>query len=305
MVQAAQDVHQRGLARARGAHQGHHLASTNGERDAPQHRDFHFAQVVRLADVFKPDQFHVGNSREATLVPEAVCCPWEVWARTDCSSFLHRGGVSLRPPRLPCLARPTTTCIPSLHAAAADLGHRSIAGAGRNLTGRTRPPIGLNPEAAAVLGARGLAGGSRLACRRVDLRRLRLPTQRRIGRQQYMGPLVHLKLDVRRQIRQQLAVGIVGRHDDRVRDDVLRHRGVHADLRHFAAKRCARMGIDRESRRHVHVDAADVGLVDRGPHLHPPQVLGDEEQTGGVETGDDRLADVHAAIEDRCPGPAT
>ena len=59
MVQAAQDVHQRGLAGTRGAHQRHHLASVNGKRDAPQHRDFHFAQVIRFVDVFKPDQFHV------------------------------------------------------------------------------------------------------------------------------------------------------------------------------------------------------------------------------------------------------
>ena len=43
---------------------------------------------------------------------------------------------------------------------------------------------------------------------------------------------------------------------------------------------------------------ADVGLVDRHPDLHPRQVLGDQEQAGGVEAGDDRLADVHAAVDD-------
>ena len=59
MVQAPEDVHQRGLARTRGAHQRHHLAATNGKRDAPQHRDIHFAQAVGLVDVFKSYQFHV------------------------------------------------------------------------------------------------------------------------------------------------------------------------------------------------------------------------------------------------------
>ena len=36
-----------------------YLAPTDGERNAPQHRDFHFAQVISLVDVFKSYQFHV------------------------------------------------------------------------------------------------------------------------------------------------------------------------------------------------------------------------------------------------------
>ena len=45
-------------------------------------------------------------------------------------------------------------------------------------------------------------------------------------------------------------------------------------------------------------DAADVGLVDRHPDLHALEVLGDQEQAGGVQAGHDGLADVDAAVDD-------
>ena len=57
-VEAAEDVHQRGLAGARGAHQRDHLAAGDGQRDALEHRDVDFAQVIGLGDVFEPNQFH-------------------------------------------------------------------------------------------------------------------------------------------------------------------------------------------------------------------------------------------------------
>ena len=57
-VEAAQDVHQRGLAGAGGAHQRHHLAAIDRERDALEHRDVDLAQVIGLGDVFQPDEFH-------------------------------------------------------------------------------------------------------------------------------------------------------------------------------------------------------------------------------------------------------
>ena len=47
------------------------------------------------------------------------------------------------------------------------------------------------------------------------------------------------------------------------------------------------------------VDLADVGLVHRRPHLHPVQVLGDQEQAGGVERRLHGLAEGHAAVDDR------
>ncbi len=58
VVQAAEDVHQRGLAGAGCAHQGHHLAAGNRKRDAAQHRHVDFAQMIRLVDVFESNQFH-------------------------------------------------------------------------------------------------------------------------------------------------------------------------------------------------------------------------------------------------------
>ena len=55
-VEAAQDVHERGLAGARGTHQGDHFAAVDRERDALQHRHVHFAEVVGLGDIFQVDQ---------------------------------------------------------------------------------------------------------------------------------------------------------------------------------------------------------------------------------------------------------
>ena len=61
-VEAAEDVHQRGLAGAGGAHQRHHLARLDRQRDAVEHRDVDFAQVIGLRDVFQPDEFHGTSS---------------------------------------------------------------------------------------------------------------------------------------------------------------------------------------------------------------------------------------------------
>ena len=46
------------------------------------------------------------------------------------------------------------------------------------------------------------------------------------------------------------------------------------------------------------MNAADVRFVDGNPDLHAREVLGDEKQAGGVEAGNDRFADGHAAIND-------
>ena len=45
-------------------------------------------------------------------------------------------------------------------------------------------------------------------------------------------------------------------------------------------------------------DVVHVRLVDRDPHLHARQVLGDQEQAGGVQARHDRLPDVHPAVDD-------
>ena len=55
-VEAAQDVHERGLAGTGGPHQGHHFAAGNGKGNAFEHGHVHFAEVVGLGDVFEPNK---------------------------------------------------------------------------------------------------------------------------------------------------------------------------------------------------------------------------------------------------------
>ncbi len=54
-VEATDDVHQRGLARAGGAHDGDILALPDDEVDAPQRIDLDLSQVVDLVDPLGPD----------------------------------------------------------------------------------------------------------------------------------------------------------------------------------------------------------------------------------------------------------
>src|SRR5438067_125456 len=63
-IQAAEDVHQRAFPRSRSAHQGHHFAALDRERDPIQYRNIDFAQVISLTDIVEADEFHRG-----TLLP--------------------------------------------------------------------------------------------------------------------------------------------------------------------------------------------------------------------------------------------
>ena len=63
-VEAAEDVHQRALARAAGAHQRDELAALDRQRDALEHGHVDLAEVVGLGDVVEPDQVHRVESLE-------------------------------------------------------------------------------------------------------------------------------------------------------------------------------------------------------------------------------------------------
>ena len=54
-VEAAEQIHQRGLARAAGAHQGHEFAALDFERNAPHGVDGHLAGVVDLVEILDLD----------------------------------------------------------------------------------------------------------------------------------------------------------------------------------------------------------------------------------------------------------
>ena len=61
-VEAAQDVHERGLAGAGGPHQGHHFAAGDAQGNAFEHGHVHFAKVVGLGDILQADEL-AGDGR--------------------------------------------------------------------------------------------------------------------------------------------------------------------------------------------------------------------------------------------------
>ena len=71
-----------------------------------------------------------------------------------------------------------------------------------------------------------------------------------------------------------------------------------AHLAHIALKRLTGEGIDREAGFLPAADAAHVGLVDAGVHLHVGQVLGNHKHLGGLQAGGHGLALLHRAFDD-------
>src|SRR5688500_10572246 len=92
-VEAAEDVHERGLARARGAHDGDELAGADVEVDAVQHLDLELAVLERLRNPFQLD--HRRGPIFGMRAAEA--------ARAPCGA---RSPVSTRSPG----SRPASTC---------------------------------------------------------------------------------------------------------------------------------------------------------------------------------------------------
>ncbi len=103
-VQAAEDVHQRGLARARGAHDGDELAGVDLQRHVVQHLHRQLAAAVGLGHRLEPDQRLAGRRRgggrgahmnAAVIFGRALGGPL---AAGRCGTF--------------CWRVPTTTCSP-------------------------------------------------------------------------------------------------------------------------------------------------------------------------------------------------
>jgi hypothetical protein len=57
-IQAAENIHQRALARTAGSHQRHQLPLANGQGDTFKHLQIHLSQVVGLANLAQFKQFH-------------------------------------------------------------------------------------------------------------------------------------------------------------------------------------------------------------------------------------------------------
>ncbi len=109
--------------------------------------------------------------------------------------------------------------------------------------------------------------------------------------------LLDLELHGRRDVGQHFAVGVLGRgrivgndyHG--VGHHVLRALRVQPDLLHHAFEDLAAISVDGKRDGKSGVDAANVGLVDLGPDLHPSQVFGEQEQARGAHRANDGLPD--------------
>jgi hypothetical protein len=93
-------------------------------------------------------------------------------------------------------------------------------------------------------------------------------------------------------------ITIVHRDDHVIGDDVLDADGGIPHLCDSPFEELFGIGVHAEVRLLAFGHAADIGLADVGVDLHLGQVLGDDEQSRRLETGGDRLADIHVARHD-------
>ena len=101
-VQAAQDVHQRALARSGGPHQRDQFPAGDRHRDPLEHGDIHVPQLVRFVDVAQLDEFHgpTGAARRRQFRRRA-----RSWVQRDCwCRFWRRPAAAHRSP--PSVRRP-------------------------------------------------------------------------------------------------------------------------------------------------------------------------------------------------------
>ena len=152
-----------------------------------------------------------GYSAALHWAAEAAWRPWAAWGETDCSSSVVARRSSALVSSLALLSDNHLHSL--LHAAAADLGHQAVAGA--NLAPPAAGPDRgrrQHPEAAAVLRCPETSAGRRLPasiagsiCDACGFHR-----SAALGTSSTPDRCSTSKLHVRRQVRQQLAVGIVG-----------------------------------------------------------------------------------------------
>jgi hypothetical protein len=119
-----------------------------------------------------------------------------------------------------------------------------------------------------------------------------------VGHHQHVVMAIQFEFDVRREIRQQSSVGVVGHDLHRVGDDVLGHRGVQANLAHLARNDSPGNAATVNVTGWPRVQSADVCLVHRHPDLNTGEVLGDQEKAGGIHARNDGLTDIDASVND-------
>ena len=108
----------------------------DGERDAAEHRDIDFAQVIRFINVFETDQFHRLISAVAVSICSAALrqgCDFGRWNSLGVNGFVVSASASAR-------TSPTTTSIPAFDSFSGDFGLRTIANAKLHLDGSDEVP---------------------------------------------------------------------------------------------------------------------------------------------------------------------
>ena len=274
-VEAAEDVHQRGLAAPRRTPDGHELAGGDLQAHAAERAHLHVPHVEDLGDVLDRDE-RSGHRQ----------CP----TRTAAAPVLPAGrpGVAGRP----ALSTPVSTASPGCSGpestsvkVPSETPTVTCAGAGlpSRRTQRLRPPALASrrrrtPASAPAPVATGhpcrarappSQGGEHLRRRPEPERGVRhpehvLPLRVDDG---HVGGHPRTELEVR-----------VGHVDHRVvgHDVLLRLRRV-ADLANRSAEALVREGVHDEGGLHPRLELAHVGLGDDGVHLHLLQVPGEGE----------------------------
>ena len=119
-----------------------------------------------------------------------------------------------------------------------------------------------------------------------------------VGHFQHIVAHIGHHAHIGRHARQQLAAGVgKGNHRD-VGDHVAHVLPGLAHQADLALEGLAGEGIHREAGFLAGADAAHIGLVDAGIHLHVRQVLRNHKQLGRLQAGGHRLAALHRALDD-------
>ena len=131
-----------------------------------------------------------------------------------------------------------------------------------------------------------------------------------VGHSENSGALLGEDGDVGGESGLELEVGVGGRDDHLVGYHIVGGGRLESHLLDFALEGVVGVGVDGEGDAVALLDAAYVGLIDIGYHLHIGKVLGDGEELGGVEAGCHGLAFLHAlgnhgAVDGRGDGGVT
>ena len=311
LVEAAHDVHHRGLAGARRPHDRDRRAGVDRQVDAAQRVDEVIAHHVGPLDPAHLDQRRHQNApslRDGPVgTPRMSVMSSSPGLRSPSSISVDDPSVSPglikhRPgPAVDQLEQPLLVAELALPHRAAPAGggvHHAPAAGPTRPTRPARPVragAAASARAARAAAAAPAAPAAELGEHRRELLARRLEPQRGVGDLDRVGDLGEHERDVGRHARAQRVVAVVDVDHGVVGHHALGRGRRVADLADHAVELPARERVDRERRLHALGQPADVALGDRGVDLHAREVLGDREQHRRLERRRHGLADVDRA----------